>query len=230
MSSSVRIRVRGPVERTPPSARTTRPRMSSNEVPRRHGVGQLDDRLFALADHADVDLRRGLQRELGRGGDVLSTRHDRHCREASANHLDQPPDLRPVLREHATDPDEVGLALDSLDDLFAAQADGHHLVVEQRGDLERVLAEAVDDPRLVASLAQARREVSRADRRCQRARIRPGRNKERGTENGNNCHEDRPQEYRRTPFFSTISRAYGINGRRGSAGRCRRGDDRRAGR
>ena len=67
--------------------------------------------------------------------------------KAAAHHLDQAPDLGPVLREHAADADEIGVGLDPLDDLLAAQADGHDLVVEQRRDLERILPEAVDDPR-----------------------------------------------------------------------------------
>ena len=109
--------------------------------------------------------------------------------KAAADHLDHAPDLGPVLREHAADADEVGVRLDPLDDLLAAQADRHDLVVEQRRHLEGVFSEAVDDPRRVTRLPQARGQVRRPDRRRQRPGVGPGRNEQRRPQDGNSCHE-----------------------------------------
>ena len=67
-------------------------------------------------------------------------------------------------------PMRVGVRLDPLDDLFAAQADGGHLVGEQRRDLKRVLPEPVDDACGVAGLPQACRQIGRADGRGHAAR------------------------------------------------------------
>ena len=87
--------------------------------------------------------------------------------------LDEPANLGPVLRKHATDADEIVAGLDALDDLLAAQSHGEHLVVEQGRYLERVFAETVDDPGVVAGVPEACGQICRSDRRRQRSRVGP---------------------------------------------------------
>ena len=77
---------------------------------------------------------------------------------------------------------------DPLDDLLAAQADGHDPVVEQPRHLERVLSETIDDPRHMPRLPQAGGQIGGPDRRRQRPRVGPGRNEQRRPQDGNSCH------------------------------------------
>ena len=108
--------------------------------------------------------------------------------KAAAHHLDQAPDLGPVLGKHAAHADEIGIRLDPLDDLLAAEADRHHLVVEQPRHLKRIFPEAVNDTRHVTRLPQARRQVRGPNRGRQRSRVGPGRNEERWPEQRHSCH------------------------------------------
>ena len=56
--------------------------MASNGVAGVQRVRQVDDRFFALADDADIHFRRGVEGELGGGGNVFAARHDRALPES----------------------------------------------------------------------------------------------------------------------------------------------------
>ena len=152
----------------------------------------IDDRLFALTNDARVHFGRGLQREGRGGGDVLAAGDDRNAGKPLTDQLDEPTDLGPVLREHAADANQIGGAGDPLDDLLAAQADGHHRPVEERRDLRGILAESVDDADRVAGLSKARCEIRGTDRGCQGTRVRPRRHEQRRPEQRNCCHSESP--------------------------------------
>ena len=140
-------------------------------LPLRDRVGQFDDRFLALRRSRRHRLRAWTP-SVNSGTAVMCSppatigtlgkrRRTSWIRRA---------DLGPVLREHAADADEVGVGLDPLDDLLAPQADRHHLVVEQGGDLGRVLAETIDDPRGVTGLPQARGQIGWTNRAASAAR------------------------------------------------------------
>ncbi len=146
--------------------------------PSLQGLHQFHQGPLTLPQDAEVDLGGVLQDEGSRGRGVLTAQDDRNPRKMQTHHSDQAPDLGPVLGEHATDADQVGLRLQALDDLFAGQSQGQHAPPEEGRHLEQGLADPVNDPRLVPCGPQAGGQVGGRQGRGQGPGVRPGRDQQ----------------------------------------------------
>ena len=125
-------------------------------------LDEITDDPVALA--FDDEVERGVLERADRlGGEVFASAHEHGLGLFGADGMDEPPGREPVLREHEAEPDHVGI-LQPLEDLRIAQptTEQQALGVERREPIER-LAVGVDDPHLVAGLAQAGRHVGEPD-------------------------------------------------------------------
>ena len=127
-------------------------------------VQDLDQRLLALADDAEVDGRL-VEDSLRGGGCVLAAQDQRGVGEPLAHELHQLARGRPLAGEHAPETDHVGFRVDPVHDLLQAKPAEPDPVLLELPDLFQGVADAVHRGDLVAGLPRRGRQVRQPERR-----------------------------------------------------------------
>jgi hypothetical protein len=124
---------------------------------------QRDRRLFAFAEHEEVD-RRLLHRKLRHRREVLAATDDRHVRERGLHLVDQLAHDRPAVAPHAGDADRLHVGGDALDDLLGGEAEAPDVAI--RRPSARAPRRARRSRDVVLVVAQHGRDVGESERQA----------------------------------------------------------------